>query len=126
MRRWLNSCAWYPDYVSTHEFAYITVKSGVFRGIENRQTLLKMNGKKTEAEAIHALAQKHAEMVQMLSEEPDIVEFEGLAFVSVLVWDADKKPIAGRRFGTQWCVIVYGDQVDDFLKALGVKHERRL
>jgi hypothetical protein len=54
----------------------------------------------------------------MLSEEPDIVEFEDLAFVSVLVWDKDRKPIAGRRFGTQWCVIVYSDQVDDFLKAI--------
>lgn len=118
MRRWLQSCAWYDDYISTHEYAYITVKSGVFRGIENRQTLLKMNGKKTEAESIHELAEKHAEMVKMLSEEPDIVEFEDLAFVSVLVWDKDRKPIAGRKFGTQWCVIVYRDQVPDFLKAI--------
>jgi hypothetical protein len=94
------------------------VKSGVFRGVENRQMLLKMSGKRDEANAIHELAQAHAEMIKMLTEEPDVVEFEDLAFVSVLVWDTEKKPVAGRRFGTQWCVVMYKDQVQDFLKAI--------
>ncbi len=116
-RRWIQNCAWAPEFQHVTNNASITVKSGAFRGVENRNTLLQMQGQPDEAAAIVALAEEQARRVAFLEEEPHIARFLDLSFLAMLVWDDEKPPVKGRRFGTFYCVVIYTDQENDFIRA---------
>lgn len=120
-RRWIENCKWAEDRVHVTTSASITVKSGAFNGVVNRQMLLRMAGKSNEAAALEALADEQRKHIQKENDEVLILRFSDLSFVSFFVWDTERKPIAGRRFGTWYGVVLYSDQENDFIHAFRSK-----